>query len=216
MSDNSSRPVLGTPFIVMVRNLAVVYAAFLICHPIFIWYNWNSFQGDMAGMLWPMIKGSLVFDTAGIMYISALYVVLMMFPFHLKEELWYYRLTKIILVTSVSAAVLVNLVDTVYFPYTGCRSTLQVLKEFSGEGGGQMSSIILKSLADNWYLVLFFAIIVWLLCKLIRIPYTLHYRKRYVYYIVRTCCLLLSGVCMVAGIRGGLAHNIRPITMSNA
>lgn len=216
MSDNSSRPVLGTPFIVMVRNLAVVYAAFLICHPIFIWYNWNSFQGDMAGMLWPMIKGSLVFDTAGIMYISALYVVLMMFPFHLKEELWYYRLTKIILVTSVSAAVLVNLVDTVYFPYTGCRSTLQVLKEFSGEGGGQMSSIILKSLADNWYLVLFFVIIVWLLCKLIRIPYTLHYRKRYVYYIVRTCCLLLSGVCMVAGIRGGLAHNIRPITMSNA
>ena len=216
MSENNSSPLFKTPFMVMVRNLVVVYAAFLLCHPVFIWYNWNSFQGDMAGMLWPMLKGSLVFDTAGIMYISALYMVLMMFPFHLKEKLWYYRLTKIILVVLASAGVMMNLIDTVYYPYTGCRSTLQVLDEFSGEGGGQMFSIIIKSVADNWYLVLLFIIMVWGLCKLISIPVILQYRKTYVYYIVRTCCLLLSGVCIVAGIRGGLAHNIRPITMSNA
>ena len=200
----------------MVRNLVVVYAAFLICHPVFIWYNWNSFQGDVAGMFWPMLKGSLVFDTAGIMYISAVYMVLMMFPFHFKEKLWYYRFTKIILVVMASAGVLMNLVDTVYFPYTGCRSTLQVLREFSGEGGSQLSAIILRSLADNWYLVLVFIVIVVLLCLLIKMPVILQYRKTYVYYIVRTCCLLLSAVCVVAGIRGGLAHNIRPITMSNA
>lgn len=216
MTDSKQGTVFRTPFIIMLRNLAVVYAAFLICHPIFIWYNWSSFQGDLAGMLWPMLKGALVFDTAGIMYISALYVVLMMFPFHFKEKRWYYRLTKIILVVMASAGVLANLVDTVYFPYTGCRSTLQVLDEFSGEGGTQMTSIILRSLADNWYLVLAFIVIVLLLCLLIRIPAILQYRKVYVYYIVRTCCLLLSAVCILAGIRGGLAHNIRPITMSNA
>ena len=216
MADNNSSPVFKTPFLVMVRNLVVVYAAFLICHPIFIWYNWSSFQGDLAGMIWPMLKGALVFDTAGIMYISALYMLLMMFPFHFKEKLWYYRLTKIILVVMASAGVLMNLVDTVYYPYTGCRSTLQVLAEFSGEGGSQMSAIILKSLADNWYLVLVFIVIVVLLCLLIKMPDTLKYRKVYMYYIVRTCCLLLSAVCILAGIRGGLAHNIRPITMSNA
>ncbi len=200
----------------MMRNLVIVYVAFLICHPVFIWYNWSSFQGNMAGMVWPMLKGSLVFDTAGIMYIGGLYMVLMMFPFHFKEKLWYYRLTKVILVVLASAGVLMNLVDTVYFPYTGCRSTLQVLSEFSGEGGGQITSIILKSLADNWYLVLLFIVMVWLLCRLIKIPAILEYRKTYVYYIVRTCCLMLTAVCVVAGIRGGLAHNIRPITMSNA
>ena len=216
MAEKNPGTVFRTPFMVMVRNLAVVYAAFLICHPIFIWYNWSSFQGDMAGMFWPMLKASLVFDTAGIMYMSGLYIVLMMLPLHFKEKMWYYRLTKVILVVMTSAAILLNLVDTVYFPYTGCRSTLQVLDEFSGEGGGQMFSIILKSLADNWYLVLLFAVMVWLLCKLIRIPAILEYRKTYVYYIVRTCCLLLSAVCIVAGIRGGIAHNIRPITMSNA
>lgn len=216
MADNSSSPVLRTPFMTMMRNLVIVYVAFLICHSVFIWYNWSSFQGNMAGMVWPMLKGSLVFDTAGIMYIGGLYMVLMMFPFHFKEKLWYYRLTKVILVVLASAGVLMNLVDTVYFPYTGCRSTLQVLSEFSGEGGGQITSIILKSLADNWYLVLLFIVMVWLLCRLIKIPAILEYRKTYVYYIVRTCCLMLTAVCVVAGIRGGLAHNIRPITMSNA
>ena len=216
MAENKQGTVFRTPFIIMLRNLAVVYAAFLICHPIFIWYNWSSFQGDLTGMLWPMLKGALVFDTAGIMYISALYVVLLLFPFHFKEKLWYYRLTKIILVVMASAGVMANLIDTVYFPYTGCRSTLQVLDEFSGEGGTQMTSIILRSLADNWYLVLAFIIIVVLLCLLIKIPAILQYRKKYMYYLVRTCCLLISAVCILAGIRGGLAHNIRPITMSNA
>ncbi len=115
-----------------------------------------------------------------------------------------------------SAGVLANLIDTVYYPYTGCRSTLQVLDEFGGEGGSQMSVIILRSLIDNWYLVLAFIVIVILLCILIKMPAILKYRKKYMYYVVRTCCLMLSAVCIVAGIRGGLAHNIRPITMSNA
>ena len=163
-----------------------------------------------------MLKGSFVFDTAGIMYICALYMVLMMFPFHFKEKLWYYRLTKIILVFMVSAGVLTNLLDTVYFPYTGCRSTLQVFSEFSDENGGQIAAIILRGTVDNWYIILLFIVMVWLLCKLIKIPAILKYRRTYMYYVVRFCCLALSAVCIVGGIRGGLAHNIRPITMSNA
>lgn len=216
MADNSTSPVLKTPFMVMIRNLAVAYAAFLICHPVFILCNWSVFNGNLNGMLWPMLKGALVFDTAGVMYICAVYVVLMMLPLHVKEKEWYYRLAKAILVTMVSIGVLANFIDTVYFPYTGCRSTLKVFDEFSNEGGGQIASIILSSLASNWYLVLLYAAIVWLLCRLITLPEILRYSKTYVYYIVRTCCLALSGVCIVAGIRGGLAHNIRPITMSNA
>lgn len=216
MPDNRTSPVLNTPFLVMVRNLAVVYAAFLICHPIFIWYNWSAFKGGLDGMFLPLLKGSLVFDTAGIMYISAIYIVLMMIPLHFKERQWYYKLAKVILVVAVSAGILSNLADTVYYPYTGCRSTLQILAEFGNEGGEQMWTIILKALASNWYLVLLFIVMVWLLWKLIRIPATLKYKKTYVYYMVRTCCLAICGVCIVAGIRGGLAHNIRPITMSNA
>ena len=216
MKDKNARPVFKTPFMVMIRNLAVVYAAFLLCHPVFIWYNWSSLQGSMSGMFWPMLKGALVFDTAGIMYISAIYMVLLMFPFHYKEKLWYYKLTKVILVALASAAIMANLIDTVYFPYTGCRSTLKVLDEFSNEGSAQMVSIFARAMLSNWYLVLLFIVMVWLLCRLIVMPAVLKFRKTFVYYMVRLPLLTLTGVCIVAGIRGGLAHNIRPITMSNA
>ncbi|MBR4810632.1 MAG: sulfatase-like hydrolase/transferase [Bacteroidaceae bacterium] len=216
MEGNNTRSIFRTPFMVMIRNLVVIYAVFLLCHIIFIWYNWSSLQGTMQGMIWPMLKGSLVFDTAGIMYLCAIYMVLLMFPLHFKEKKWFYRLTKIILVILVSIGVMANLVDTVYFPYTGCRSTLKVLDEFSNEGGGQIVSIILKSLLTNWYLVILYIFFVWALCKLLTIPATLRYRKTYLYYIFRTLCLGVSGLCIVAGIRGGVAHNIRPITMSNA
>ena len=207
---------MTTPFVTMIRNIIVIYAAFLLCHPVFILYNWNSLKGTMDGLFWPMLKGSLLFDTAGIMYISALYIVLLMFPFHFKEKMWFYRLTRILLIVMASIGIMMNLIDTVYFPYTGCRSTLQVLSEFSHEDSGQIASIILSSLLSNWYLVLLFGVMVWLLCRLVKAPAILQYNKTYIYYIVRTCCLALSAVCMVAGIRGGLAHNIRPITMSNA
>ena len=207
---------MTTPFVTMIRNIIVIYAAFLLCHPVFILYNWNSLKGTMDGLFWPMLKGSLLFDTAGIMYISALYIVLLMFPFHFKEKKWFYRLTRILLIVMASVGIMMNLIDTVYFPYTGCRSTLQVLSEFSHEDSGQIASIILSSLLSNWYLVLLFGVMVWLLCRLVKAPAILQYNKTYIYYIVRTCCLALSAVCMVAGIRGGLAHNIRPITMSNA
>ena len=216
MAGKNPRPVMTTPFVTMIRNILVIYAAFLLCHPVFILYNLNALKGTMDGLFWPMLKGSLLFDTAGIMYISALYIVLLMFPFHLKEKKWFYSFTRILLIVLASAGIMMNLIDTVYFPYTGCRSTLQVLSEFSHEGGGQIASIILSSLLSNWYLVLLFGVMVWLLCRFIKAPAVLHYRKTGIYYIVRTCCLTLSAVCIIAGIRGGLAHNIRPITMSNA
>ena len=216
MAEKKTSPVFRTPFIIMLRNLVVVYAVFFICHPVFIWYNWNSLQGELSGMIWPMLKGSLVFDTSGIMYISALYILLMMLPLHFKERLWYYRMAKVILVVMTSAAIFANIADTVYFPYTGCRSTLQVFNEFSNESNGELFAIMMRGLLDNWYLVLLFAVIVWILCKLIKLPSVLQFHKVFVYYIVRTVCLLISAVCILAGIRGGLAHNIRPITMSNA
>ena len=216
MAEKKTSPVFRTPFIIMLRNLVVVYAVFFICHPVFIWYNWNSLQGELSGMIWPMLKGALVFDTSGIMYISALYILLMMLPLHFKERLWYYRMAKVILVVMTSAAIFANIADTVYFPYTGCRSTLQVFNEFSNETNGELFAIMMRGLLDNWYLVLLFAVIVWILCKLIKLPSVLQFHKVFVYYIVRTVCLLISTVCILAGIRGGLAHNIRPITMSNA
>ena len=159
-----------TPFMTVILNLLVIYVMFMVCRIVFMWYNWDVYSGNLnAPLLWKMFQGALKFDTAGIMYLTALYLVLTMLPFHFKENIIYYRVVKVILVVFVSAGIAANLIDTVYFPFTGCRSTLNVFAEFKNESGGQLFTIFLNSLLDNWYLVLLFIIMTWALCKLIRV-----------------------------------------------
>lgn len=201
----------------IILNLIVIYAAFMICRVVFMWYNWDVFRGTLNGeLVLSILRGSLRFDTAGIMYLTTLYMVLTMLPFHLKECHSYYKVVRIILIVCVSAGVAANLIDTVYYPFTGCRSTLGVFTEFQNESGGQMGHIIMESVAQNWYLSLLFAVMVWLLCKLIHTPYVVHYNSLGVYYAVKCCSLALCMFVSVVGMRGGISTSIRPITMSNA
>lgn len=216
MTGNSNR-LLRTPFATLVRNLFIIYLTFFLCHIIFAWYNWDAFRSpEGPSVSWNMIKGAFVFDTAGIMYLTAPYILLTMFPLHFKERRWYYVLSKTVLIVCISAGLLANFADTLYYPYTGCRSTLQVLTEFSNEGGTQIMDIFLKAIIDNWYMLLLLAAMIVFLCRAIRMPDVLRFHRTGVYYLVRTSFFAICMLGCVAGIRGGLAHNIRPITMSNA
>ena len=212
------RPTLfKAPFMTVILNLLVIYAMFMVCRIVFMWYNWDVYRGNLnAALIWNMFRGALKFDTAGIMYLTTLYMVLVMFPFHLKENDTYYKIVNVILIVCVSAGIAANLIDTVYYPFTGCRSTLNVFAEFKNEGGGQMFSIMLHAVLENWYLVLLFVVMTWGLCKLIRVPSVVKYNSLGMYYVVKTCCTLLSIFVSVIGIRGGISTSIRPITMSNA
>ena len=208
---------LQTPFMTVVLNLLVIYISFMLCRVVFIWYNWNVFDGNLdKDVILKMLPGALKFDTAGIMYLTVPYMLLTMLPFHFKENRTYYTIVKVILIILVSAGIAANLIDTVYFPFTGCRSTLNVLAEFKNESGGQMRSIVMNAVMENWYLVLLFIVMVWVLCITIRIPVAVQYKRLSVYYIVKTGLLLVCVFASVVGIRGGISTSIRPITMSNA
>ena len=208
---------LRTPFMTVILNLLVIYVMFMVCRIVFMWYNWDVYRGYLnAPLLWNMLRGALKFDTAGIMYLTALYMILTMFPLHFKEHPAYYKTVKVILVVFVSAGIAANLIDTVYFPFTGCRSTLNVFTEFKNESGGQLMSIFLESMLDNWYLILLLIVMIWGLCILIRVPDIIRYRNLGIYYLIKSFCLLLCIFVSVVGIRGGISTSIRPITMSNA
>ena len=201
----------------VILNILVVYAMFMVCRIVFMWYNWDVYRGNLnAPLIWNIFRGALKFDTAGIMYLTTLYMILAMFPLHFKENDTYYKVVRIILITFVSAGIAANLIDTVYYPFTGCRSTLNVFAEFKNEGGGQMITIFLKSILENWYLILLFILMTWALCKLIKTPAIIRYNNLGMYYIVKTCCTLLCIFVSIIGIRGGISTSIRPITMSNA
>ena len=215
--ENRKGIILRTPLATLLINLAWAYLVFFLCHIIFILYNLDVFRGQLdTSMIWPMLKGAFKFDTSGIMYLTVPYIALMMLPLHIKENRGFYRFCRILFIVLVSAGVLANLADTVYYPFTGCRSTFQILAEFSNEGGGQLGTIFADAIRDNWPLILFFILVVALFIWRIRIPEAVKFRSLGSYYIVKTVTLCICGLFCVVGIRGGWSTSLRPITMSTA
>lgn len=217
MEENRRWSLTRTPLFSMLWNILLVYAGYMICRIIFIAYYWDQFKLLLdAESTWKIFKGGLVFDTSGIIYTTAIYIILTIFPFHFKENRKFHRFCTILLIILASAGYFCNLGDTVYFQYNGCRTSCQLFREVSNEGGGQLAHIILVGIRDNWYLMLCFAIMIYAMCRLTIVPDAPKYRKLWQYYSARAVITVVTMALCVGGIRGGFATSIRPITMTDA
>jgi phosphoglycerol transferase MdoB-like AlkP superfamily enzyme len=187
---------------------------------IFVLANWTIYSGTLTwGHTLELFGAGLIFDTSAILYTNALVSVMMLFPLHWKEKQGYYKIVRWIYVICNSVAIYANLIDCVYFPFTGKRTTTSVFAEFSHEGAGNMAKIFAEQFLANWYLVVVAALISWLLWKLFRpVPSKVSsFSTRLpVYYITQVVVMLLAIPLFVAGMRGGFTTAVRPITISNA
>ena len=209
-----------SPILSLLWNLLVVYVMFMVCRVIFVLANWTIYSGTLTwGHTLELFGAGLIFDTSAILYTNALVSVMMLFPLHWKEKQGYYKIVRWIYVICNSVAIYANLIDCVYFPFTGKRTTTSVFAEFSHEGAGNMAKIFAEQFLANWYLVVVAALISWLLWQLFRpVPSKVSsFSTRLpVYYITQVVVMLLAIPLVVAGMRGGFTTAVRPITISNA
>ena len=200
-----------SPILAMLWNLLLVYLMYQIARTEY-WLE-NSSYLNYTFDVW---RGGLMFDTTAILYTNALYIVLMLFPWHKKENHTYHIVCKWIYIIVNGVALAMNLADSVYFQYTMRRTTSTVFGEFSNEGN--LGSIIGKEFLNHWYLLLLFAIVMFVLWRLYAMP-ELNYRKllyKWKYNTICTIALLLAIPLSIGGIRGGFTTAVRPITISNA
>jgi phosphoglycerol transferase MdoB-like AlkP superfamily enzyme len=188
-------------------NLLLVYLVYQIARYEYYLENVNylSYTSDV-------FKGGLLFDTSAIIYTNALYIVLMLLPWHKKENRKYHLFCKWFYLIVNGIAFAINLTDSVYFQYTMRRTTTTVFDEFANENN--LGSIIGTEFLNHCYLVLLFVIVMILLWILYVTPRAIS-NLRY-YYIANTVSLLIGIPLSVAGIRGGFTTDVRPITVSNA
>ena len=208
------------PVLALVGNLALVYLLFMLCRFVFVAVNWGLYADTMTwSHLASLCGAGLLFDTSAILYTNALVILLMLLPLHWKERPGYYKAVRWVYVICNTAALWANLMDCVYFPYTGKRTTTSVFAEFGNEGAGEMAKIFAEQFLANWYLVVLAAIFTWLLWRGFRAPHCPPRRGKsglMGYYAVQVVTLLLAVPLCVAGMRGGFTHAVRPITISNA
>lgn len=204
------------PLLTVVCNLVLAYVVYFVCRIVFLLTNYSSFSDNLtAGHLMEMLRGGFLFDSSAIMYTNVLWIVMVLFPLHLKETPTYRKVCKWLFVVVNSLAVVMNLCDCVYFQYTSRRTTSTVFSEFSHEGN--LAAIVGTELIRHWYLLLIGMVLIYALWRL----YISHNLKRHTicwwrYSLATLVSILLMVPCILGGMRGGLAHSVRPITVSNA
>ena len=204
------------PLLTVVCNLVLAYVVYFVCRIVFLLTNYSSFSDNLtAAHLMEMLRGGFLFDSSAIMYTNVLWIVLVLFPLHLKETPTYRKVCKWLFVVVNSLAVVMNLCDCVYFQYTSRRTTSTVFSEFRHEGN--LAGIFGTELIRHWYLLLIGVVLIYALWRL----YLSHNLKRHTicwwrYSLATLVSILLMVPCILGGMRGGLAHSVRPITVSNA
>lgn len=209
------RPWLHNSITVLAWRLLIVYALLFLLRVIFYLLNTDTLGPMTRAEVPALVRGSLLFDTAGVCYCYCLFTVLSLLPLRARGRQWYHRLLFWTWLVPGIVIVLTNLADTVYFHYAKKRVTVDELHFADNDNTGH---ILWKAAGENWYLVLIAIVLVWGMVRLYRLvkPAPVRIRSGWAFVLTGSLMTLVSAVLLVGGMRGGLSHAIRPIAMSNA
>ena len=197
----------------VIINILLLYVAYMVTRIVFLLENYSTYEHVFSSpKFWDIFWGGVYFDTSAIAYTNALYILLMLFPLHLKENAKWQRFCKWLYIIINGLGLATNLGDAVYFQYTARRTTIAFFSEFGADD--KLGSIVGLEFLRHWYLVLLFIALIALLWRCYRVPVfrTQPHRR---YYIIQTSALLIAAFLCWAGMRGGFWDN-RPIKISTA
>lgn len=195
------------------------YIAYAICRIEFVLENWKAFSNTLFQNTWAdLLNGSWMFDTSAILYTNSLYALMMLFPFTIASRPTWQTIAKWIFIATNTVCITSNIIDSVYFQYTGRRTTISVLQEFSNESN--LGSIFFTEILQHWYLTIFVLLLSFLLYLFYATPkwkVELNNLIHKIYFYVFTSSFLSFYILLsICGMRGGITTAVRPITISNA
>ena len=183
----------------------------------FYWVNIDLYPSVSANHLLEMLFGGMRFDLTALLYLNALYLLLVLLPLptairnhttYISMAKWSFWLPNIL-------GFIVNYMDIVYVRFTDRRTTCTVFTEFQNDGN--LASIIGQSMVQYWYVTLFGVALITLFILCTRKQWqALTPCKTWVYYVAESLLMVVTIYFVVIGIRGGFGKYTRPITISNA
>ena len=199
----------------LILNLLWVYICYEICRLAFLFENWSLYSANMSWhTFWDITLGGWRFDTSAIFYTNALVILLYLFPLHIKERRGYCLTTKWIYVVINSAAILMNLADSVFFEFRKHRSSMAIFEEFKGDNN--LGGIVGVEVISHWYFVILAAALIYFLWKCYRYPGT-PVKPRGRYYLTQIITLVIIAPIAICGMRGNTFFTAtRPISVNYA
>lgn len=199
----------------LICNLALAYMCYTLCRIVFIAENWTIFSAVTFSEFIRIMQGGFRFDTAALCYTNSIYVLLILFPLHLKEKSITQKIAKWTFVAVNSVATVMNLMDSVYYSFTQSRVTAVTFSEFQNDNN--LGKIIGIELLHHWYLIILCGALVWLLVKGYRHIPVFNGISKTRYYVQQIAMLAVFAALIIIGIRGGtMTKASRPISVNDA
>lgn len=176
---------------------------FGIARGLFYLFNYRFFADMTAEQVWRAWMGGLRFDTASVLYLNALFILLSFLPFRFRTKRSYRILTDWTFFVPNALGLAAGLADCIYYPYTLKRTSSTVFSEFSHEGGG----LIWHLLLNYWYMsllaIVLVAAMVWLYHRVKPVRTYAEAKDSLHYYTIHVVALVAAIAFIVWGIRGG-------------
>ncbi len=135
-------------------RLTIVMLALEICRLLFLFLNKSFFpEIDVWGAL-GILNAGLKFDVAAVLILNAPYIVLMLIDFGKTFDRYVKQFLKFIFITLNLSAIIVNIIDVFYFPFTMERLTMRFFTFYLGTQKN-MGALLLEYLVVYWYALIF-------------------------------------------------------------
>ncbi len=207
-------------YLLLIWRFFIVMALFSVSRVAFYLINRGYFPNTTFEGMLKLMSGGIIFDTTAVLYTNLLYIFLFLIPFSFRYELVFQTAMKYFYLIANGLALLANCGDFIYFQFAFRRTTASIFSEFKHESN--LGALMPKFIVGYWYVV---AIWIALLAILYFTYGPTHITKsgtakgqppKLIPLIRQSLLFVFFGVLIVGGLRGGLRHSTRPITLSNA
>ncbi|MDP4203756.1 MAG: LTA synthase family protein [Bacteroidota bacterium] len=207
--------IISNANVMIAWRFLVVMLLFSVTRLLFYVFNRHLFVDMTPVHLGELMLQGLRFDLAGALYVNILNIALQSIPLRIRYHNIYQSVTKWIFFITNGVAIMVNLIDIAYFPFTLHRTDWSFFTEFGNNNN--LLSILGAGCLQYWYLVFIFIFFMVVLVKSYgkSEPSKLT-KKPVLFYPVTLAVLLLVIGLSIAGIRGGFTRTTRPITLADA
>ena len=207
----------GNVYAVVIINLILAMLIYTLCRLEFYLVNKADFFPEVADLR-TIFLGGLKFDLTAVLYSNIVYIAMMIIPFKFRYGKVYQKVAKWLFVVVNSICVIINLSDSVYFKFTGRRTTMSFFSEFQNDNN--LLTIMGEGIVQYWYVSLTSVVII-AICALLyfRPDFSRRFERDaapWIYYVRNTIAMAVAVFFIVNGMRGGFGSFVRPITLSNA
>lgn len=205
-------------YLILLYRLFLAYVFYFLSRILFFVYNHEVLEVYSVSEFFKLSYYGLAFDTAAILYVNGLFILLSLLPLRFSTSIWYQKLLLYVYFISNLIGYALNYVDFIYYKFNFARTTLSVLQVVENEAN--KTTMFFRFMVSYWHVYLLFILVslLWIyLYKRVKLPPSGQRLSTATYYISSFVGFVIIGTLMVGGIRGGdFKKSTRPINLVDA